>query len=172
MFFYIWWKKSEICWLKSERHRTMDVNLLFRREGVGHFQAMIIEMERTSKNLVCDMAKIQQQKKNSHNISTRTVRSAGGTSFVLDAWHTYVVLSASRLICEISKRLTVTWRPIDTPPPVLIGVVPLNHVTWGSGRPVIKKKLQKINFKKKSRVLKVKIRQFAENLKSKYQKHH
>lgn len=25
---------------------------------------------------------------NSHNISTRTVRSAGGTSLVFDAWHT------------------------------------------------------------------------------------
>lgn len=72
----------------------------------------------------------------SHNISTRTVRSAAGTSLVFDAWHTYVLLSASRFTCWISSRLTVTWRPIDTPPPVWIGVVPLNHVTVGSGRPV------------------------------------
>lgn len=69
------------------------------------------------------------------SISTRTLRSAGGTRIVFEAWHLYVLFSAARVILCISKRFTVTWRPIDTPPPVCITSSPFSHVTVGSGRP-------------------------------------
>lgn len=74
---------------------------------------------------------------NLHNISNRTVRSAGGTNFVLDAWHLYVVLNASRFTCCTSRRLTITWRPIGIPPVVWTGWLPINHETDGSGLPKI-----------------------------------
>lgn len=71
------------------------------------------------------------------SISTRTLRSAGGTRTVLDAWHLYVLFRAVRVILCISRRFTVTWRPIDTPPPVCITSSPFSHVTVGSGRPAM-----------------------------------
>lgn len=84
-----------------------------------------------------------------HNMSNRTVLSAGGTSFVLDAWHLYVVLNASRFTCCTSRRLTITWRPIGMPPVVWTGWVPLNHATDGSGRPEKELKVAVIFLNKK-----------------------
>lgn len=66
--------------------------------------------------------------------------SAGGTSFVLDAWHLNVLFMADLLICCTSNLFTVTCLPIDIPSPIWNNCVPLNHVTVGSGRPMKPKK--------------------------------
>lgn len=84
------------------------------------------------------------------SISTRTLRSAGGTRIVFEAWHLYVLFSAARVILCISKRFTVTWRPIDTPPPVCITSSPFSHVTVGSGRPEMSQQDSTEQKKKKS----------------------
>lgn len=73
---------------------------------------------------------------NLHSISSRTIRSTGGASFVFDAWHLNVLLYASLVKCGISRRFTMTCRPIATPPAVWIGSVPLNQDTVGCGFPV------------------------------------
>lgn len=77
----------------------------------------------------------RQMNSNLHSISSRTIRSTGGASFVFDAWHLSVLLYASLVKCGISRRFTMTCRPIATPPAVWIASVPLNQDTVGSGRP-------------------------------------
>lgn len=79
-----------------------------------------------------------------HSISNRTVRSTGGANLVFDAWQRNVLLYASLVKCGISRRFTITWRPIAIPPAVWSGSLPLNQVTVGSGRPVeMEKKMKK-----------------------------
>lgn len=82
----------------------------------------------------------RQVNRNLHSISSRTIRSTGGASFVFDAWHLSVLLYACLDKCGISRRFTMTCRPIATPPAVWIGSVPLNQETVGWGFPAIKDK--------------------------------